>query len=69
MRCDVAIASSTCLFLRLTELNVAGVFFTEAIAFILTFQTSSYEDLDSAIAFAYSQVSLKDIRNWFVTRS
>ena len=25
----------------------------------------TYEDLDSAIVFAYSQVSLKDIRNWF----
>lgn len=25
----------------------------------------TYKDLDSAIAFAYSQVSLKDIRNWF----
>jgi transposase len=25
----------------------------------------TYKDLDAAIAFAYSQVSLKDIRNWF----
>ena len=25
----------------------------------------TYKDLDAAIAFAYSQISLKDIRNWF----
>ena len=29
----------------------------------------TYRDLDLAIAKAYSQVSLKDIRNWFATRS
>ena len=29
----------------------------------------TYKDLDLAIAKAYSQVSLKDIRNWFATRS
>ncbi len=29
----------------------------------------TYQDLDLAIAEAYSQVSLKDIRNWFATRS
>ena len=29
----------------------------------------TYRDLESAIAEAYSQVSLKDIRNWFATRS
>jgi transposase len=29
----------------------------------------TYKALESAIAEAYSQVSLKDIRNWFTTRS
>ena len=29
----------------------------------------TYKDLDLVIAEAYSQVSLKDIRNWFATRS
>ena len=31
--------------------------------------TITYKALDEAIAFAYAQIFLDNIRNWFVTRS
>jgi transposase len=47
------------------EFNPIENFWSKVKASLRSLGARTYQDLDLAISYAFSQVSLKDIRNWF----